>query len=52
MATTKAAHEMGGDVLEGGQIEIDESQLESGTDWTVKDFEPYARPGFKQQVKT
>jgi hypothetical protein len=38
MATREGARVMRGDVLEETEIEIDESRLEAGQQWTPRDF--------------
>ena len=50
MATIAGAKMMGGWIIDGTEIEIDRSQLEPGTEWTVRDFNPRPRGGFQQQV--
>ena len=40
MATREGVAMMTGRVIESTEIEIDESQLESGLPWTPKDFTP------------
>jgi hypothetical protein len=51
MATIKGAHEMGGDIVDGSEVEIDEGQLEPGMEWTARDFNPNATTGFQRQVR-
>lgn len=50
MATVAGARTMGGDIVEGSETEIDESQLEHGMQWTARGFDPHARVGFQRQV--
>ena len=52
MATIPSARIMGGDIVDGTEVEIDESQLEPGMQWTVRDFNPHATVGFQRQVST
>jgi hypothetical protein len=49
MATAKGATRMRGDVTEDSAIEIDESQLEPGEDWTPRVFNPRQQTGFQTQ---
>jgi hypothetical protein len=51
MATVKGANMMGGDIIDGTEVEIDESQLEPGMEWTARGFDPHATKGFQQQVR-
>ncbi|MDO9295949.1 hypothetical protein [Bradyrhizobium sp.] len=50
MATAEGATMMGGRIIDGTEVEIDRSKLEPGTEWTVRDFDPYATVGFQRQV--
>lgn len=45
MATIKGSRIMGGDIIDGTEIEIDESQLEPGMEWTARDFNPHSAAG-------
>lgn len=40
MATREGARGMCGKILENTEVEIDDSQLERGAEWTPKDFKP------------
>ncbi len=42
---------MGGDIVDGSEVEIDEGQLEPGMEWTARDFNPHATTGFQRQVR-
>jgi hypothetical protein len=50
LATRQGAEMMQGNVLENTAIEIDESQLEHGQQWTEKNFNPTPRIGFQTRV--
>lgn len=52
MATVAGAHRMGGDIVDSTNVEIDESQLETGMQWTKRDFNPRAESGFQRQVRS
>ena len=51
MATVQGAAMMGGWIIDGTEIEIDQSKLETGMQWTARDFNPNATVGFQRQVK-
>jgi hypothetical protein len=40
VATREGAARMKGEILQDTEIEIDESQLEPGEEWTRTDFKP------------
>jgi hypothetical protein len=50
MATRRGAEMMQGHVLENTGIEIEESQLERGQQWTVPNFNPNPRTGVQTRV--
>ncbi len=50
MATIEGAKMMGGSIIEGSALEIDETQLENGEQWTPRDFVPNRHTGFQRQV--
>ena len=49
-ATGKGVEMMGGVIIPNSEIEIDTSQLESGEEWTARDYNPSASGGFQRQV--
>jgi hypothetical protein len=51
MATRVGAEMMRGQIVENTAVEIDESQLEKGEQWTERGFSPQPRTGFQQQVE-
>ena len=51
MATVQGAHMMGGDIVDGTAVEIEDSQLEDGMQWTARGFDPHAATGFQQRVR-
>jgi hypothetical protein len=50
MATIAGARIVGGDIIEGTEVEIDESQLEPGRQWTARNFNPHSTGGIQRQV--
>lgn len=52
MATQEGAKRMHGEIIVGTEVEIDESELESGFEWTPIDFRPVneRHGGFQTQV--
>jgi hypothetical protein len=50
MATIAGAEIMGGWIIKGTEVEIDESQLEPGEEWTPRDFNPRLLGGFQTRV--
>jgi hypothetical protein len=50
--TRDGAERVNGLVLEDTALEIDESALEDGEQWTVRDFNPHATKGFPRQVQS
>jgi hypothetical protein len=40
MATRPGIESIGGVIIEGSGVEIDETQLEPGEQWTKRDFKP------------
>ncbi len=42
---------MGGWIIDGTEIGIDQSKLAPGMQWTARDFNPHATAGFQRQVK-
>jgi hypothetical protein len=49
MATRRGVEMMQGSIIEGSEVEIDDAHL-NGEQWTERDFNPYRRTGFQQQV--
>lgn len=43
MATVAGARMMGGDIVDGTEVEIDESKLESGMQWTARVVSTHTR---------
>jgi hypothetical protein len=52
MATIQGAAMMGGWIIDRTEVEIDQSQLEPGVQWTARDFNPNATVGFPRQVRS
>lgn len=52
MATREGAAIMGASVIEDTGVEIDDSHLLPGEQWTARNFNPRAISGFQQQVTT
>jgi hypothetical protein len=52
MATIQGAAMMGGWTIAGTEVEINQSQLEPGMQWTARDFNPNAAVGFQRQVRS
>ncbi len=51
MATPEGAKMMGGQIINGTAIEIDEAQLEFGFPWTARGFNPPANTDFPTHVR-
>jgi len=51
MATRRGAEVMQGQILENTAVEIDDSQLERGEEWTPRGFNQKASTGFPTQVR-
>lgn len=50
-ATREGADRMSGWVIEESAVEIDDTQLEKGEQWTERGFEPHRGIGFQKQVR-